>query len=417
MINSIHIKNFKSVVDLELEIGNFNVIIGENGAGKSNILEGIAFGAAASANKLDFEFLGSRGLRISNPETMFSAFNDLPENKKIFIEFIDKLKDINYYYNIINPENNKWVIEDRFIHSTEVKDLVEKLVFSNSKDKKRAISEIENDFEFVEFIKKLDKITSDIRKYLINDDSKDEIGEKEKNFFKKTFEEVLSKRISDDYISNFIIYSPEQTSLRKFEETNQIYPLGIKGEGIFQYLKNLDISKAKNKKLITEIKKNMLLLDWYEDFEIPDNLLKNETSISIRDRFLKHDLKSFDQRSTNEGFLFILFYSILFCSKDTPSFFAIDNIDSGLNPKLTKYLIQNLAKLAKKHNKQVIVTTHSPAVLDGLNLKDDSQRLFVAKRNDEGYTVTKRILYKSERRMKLSEIWTNGFIGGLPENF
>ena len=47
MIDKITIKNFKSVVDLELNLGRFNVLIGENGCGKSNILEGIAVGSAA----------------------------------------------------------------------------------------------------------------------------------------------------------------------------------------------------------------------------------------------------------------------------------------------------------------------------------------------------------------------------------
>ena len=80
-------------------------------------------------------------------------------------------------------------------------------------------------------------------------------------------------------------------------------------------------------------------------------------------------------------------------------------------------LTRNLAALAKKHNKQVIVTTHNPAILDGLNLQDDEQRLFVVRRNEEGHTKANRIPYKAEREKKLSEIWTNGFIGGLPENF
>ena len=71
----------------------------------------------------------------------------------------------------------------------------------------------------------------------------------------------------------------------------------------------------------------------------------------------------------------------------------------------------------KKHFKQIIVTTHNPAILDGLNLKDDSQRLFVISRNSEGHTRAERINYNEKRTMKLSEVWTKGFIGGLPENF
>jgi AAA15 family ATPase/GTPase len=80
MIKSVKISNFKSVVDLTMELGSFNVLIGENGCGKSNILEAIAFGAAASADKLDNEFLGSRGIRVTNPDFMFSAFSVLKTN-------------------------------------------------------------------------------------------------------------------------------------------------------------------------------------------------------------------------------------------------------------------------------------------------------------------------------------------------
>ena len=61
MIRRITIENFKSIDRLEL--GRVNVFISENGCGKSNILEAIGFGAAAAANKLDHEFLVSRGIR------------------------------------------------------------------------------------------------------------------------------------------------------------------------------------------------------------------------------------------------------------------------------------------------------------------------------------------------------------------
>jgi len=76
MVNKIHIKNFKSVYDLELELGRFNVFIGENGSGKSNILEAVAFGSAASANLLGNEFLASRGIRVTDSNLMFSAFSN-----------------------------------------------------------------------------------------------------------------------------------------------------------------------------------------------------------------------------------------------------------------------------------------------------------------------------------------------------
>ena len=55
--------------------------------------------------------------------------------------------------------------------------------------------------------------------------------------------------------------------------------------------------------------------------------------------------------------------------------------------------------------------------LDALDLKDDEQRLFVARRDIDGHTRATRIKHKAERTQKLSEVWMNGYIGGLPDNF
>ena len=77
MIDSITIKNFKSVQDLTLDLGRFNVLIGANGSGKSNILEAIAFGAAARSGNLNYTFLSPR-IRVSSPNhrLMKSAFKE-----------------------------------------------------------------------------------------------------------------------------------------------------------------------------------------------------------------------------------------------------------------------------------------------------------------------------------------------------
>ena len=115
--------------------------------------------------------------------------------------------------------------------------------------------------------------------------------------------------------------------------------------------------------------------------------------------------------------MYLLFYLTLFISDDTPSFFAIDNLEASFNPKLCREITKRLILLAKKHNKQVIATTHSPAILDGLDINNNDERLFVIRRNIDGYTKANRIEYKTENNLALSEAWLKGYIGGLPENF
>ena len=132
------------------------------------------------------------------------------------------------------------------------------------------------------------------------------------------------------------------------------------------------------------------MIDWFESFDIPEDLSPGERSIRIRDRYLP-EKTLFDQRSANEGFLFLLFYVTLFISPETPAFFSIDNIDSSLNPKLCIALLQQIVMLAKEYGKQVIITTHNPAVLDGLDLHDHEQRLLVVERNKVGHTRVRRV--------------------------
>ncbi|MDP1969831.1 MAG: AAA family ATPase, partial [Methylobacter sp.] len=89
MITNITIKNYKSIIDVPLSLSRVNVFIGENGAGKSNILEAIALVGAASANKLDNEFLASRGVRITQAEYMRPAFPGTNSTESISISVVD----------------------------------------------------------------------------------------------------------------------------------------------------------------------------------------------------------------------------------------------------------------------------------------------------------------------------------------
>jgi predicted ATPase len=412
MIKEITIKNFKSIAELKLELGRFNVLIGENGSGKTNVLEAVAFGAAAAADKLDNEFLSSRGIRVTGPEFMRSAFDAGTKNDEITLSFIsDDIPDINFHLTNDNKPYSKWVCEGEAAFSLKV---------MQSLEKKQNM--------FKKKIKKLEKLEKEHK----------ETFEKEFQIFKdelKTFSHTVfgifrKARMfqSDDSegpflvtkvldLSHFIIYSPENTSLRTFEKEGQILPLGIKGEGLFKLVKNLSMDK--DKKPIEEIKENLKLMDWFEDFQLPEAIAPNEFVLKIKDRFLNSQLNYFDQRSSNEGFLFLLFYLALFISKDTPTFFAVDNLEASFNPKLCVEVSKTLIRLCNKKKKQVIVTTQNPSILDGINLNNPDERLFVIKRNTQGHTIAKRITAKPESKtpVKLSDAWTRGYIGGLPKNF
>ena len=367
-LSNLEIKNYKSIRELKLNVGRINFLIGENGCGKSNTLEALTFAAAAEAEKMDNEFLASRGIRVTEPQLMRSAF------EKGYVS-----EDIEIKLTLRSPKEDN----------------------------------------------------GNKTLYLLRNENKP--YSKWRN---------VNSSTENSSIADFIIYSPENSSLRNLEKEGQIQPLGIYGEGLF---KLLSVTQEEEPEAFEEIVNALELFGWYESIDIPKDSSTLNRKIQLQDCYLK---LSFDQRSANEGFLLVLFYITLVVSKYTPKIFAIDNIDTSLNPKLCTKLIKELTRLAKKYEKQIFVTAHNPAILDGIDLGDEEQRLIVVSRNRDGHTecetlslenkpksstktrllklfkddeeILKKIEEKfnnSEEPIKLSEAFLRGYLGGLPTGF
>lgn len=411
MVENIRIRNYKSIVDLTLDLGRFNVIIGTNGCGKSNILEAITMASAASQNKLDAESLKNRGIRETEPQFMVNAFDDIEQKDSNSIIQID-IKSNEYpevtsaiirYSNQEREWKNQGDISDEaygLILSKEVNELLKSLI-----EKSKSYDSDTLRKEFIELLN--NERYKDFLTFTIN--NKGNINE---NAIEKTFGKSFLEPLT---VAKYISFRPVEKILRDFNSYTT-YPLGNRGEGLFQYLKQLS-EDENNRGLFDNINDGLRMLDWFDGFNIPDGLLSNEYKLSIGDKFLKDSLHYFDQRSTNEGFLYLLFFLTLFNSKDTPQFFAVDNIETSFNPGLCQSLTKYLIKTTKENAKQVILTTHNPFVLDGMDLSDDEIRLFVCRRNIEGHTKIERVKYREDRRMSLSELWMSGLIGALPDNF
>ena len=400
MITNINIKNYKSVVDVDLPLGRFNLLIGANGCGKSNILECIALGAAASSDKLEYEYFANRGIRVVEPHfMMLPAFEDIKANS-ITIAMTDNNK-LSSSFNILYNSNVKparW--ETDSINSNLFVSYLTSQIQQDTTDKN----------EFADAIDKLE-----VFKNSIVDIKKEFQGDFRFKISKQKLDSVMYVNPS---VTQFLIYSLEESKLRKADNSNRTYPLGRHGEGLFAYLKEM-AQRPEAVDFFNEIKDNLKVLDWFDDMQVPSNQLSSEFNLKLKDNYLSETLNTFDQRSTNEGFLYLLFYFTLVISDETPNFFAIENIDTALNPKLCREVIERLVKLARKHDKQIIATTHNPAILDGINLSDNEQKLMVVQRSIDGYTKV-RTIKKEEvvsSDLPLSQLWIQGYIGGLPNNF
>jgi energy-coupling factor transporter ATP-binding protein EcfA2 len=419
MIRKIHIKNFKSVQDVVLLLGRVNVFIGENGSGKSNLLEAVAFVSAAANKKLDNEFLASRGIRVVSPKFMRAAFAE-SSNQDVIIGVTADDPQVSAEFHLRADDGPYPIWRDVANESMSIS-LAGEVFKLNGESRGEG-----NSRDFVEKFTKI--IEESLLRTRVTEPSVSRRSPAVEHLEPQELREV-SRRVAMKLLENaavqasrlvvpqFMIYSPENHFLRTFEIEGQVQPLGIRGEGLFKLLQSLAHDVVRWGALV----ESLSLLEWFEDIRISADLDPLERKIELRDKFISKEHEFFDQRSSNEGLLFILFYLALFLSPETPEFFAVDNVDVSLNPKLCAELMRRLVVFAADCHKQTILTTHNPAVLDGLNLLDDEQRLFVVSRDTAGRTRVHRVTAPrplgKEPPVKLSEAFMRGILGGLPQNF
>ena len=405
MLEKITIKNFKSIYNDTIDLGRVNVFIGENGCGKSNILEAVAFAGALKNNKtVDSEILFSKGVRIAKPDLMRSSFLgkkqgeieiEITTNNTTFkcLPIAKDKEDINTIWED-KDENIQIILDNKIVGKTL-------LDFFETEEGKSLIKKIN-----------IDKNIKDASEKLGN-----EIVEKA---LKTKIGNLTVAYIS---IEDFVLYTLNTPALRGFTNESRKEPVGINGE-------NLDVLIANfTKEELLELKKYSYFIDWLDDFVVDEHdqmklkgykLNRSKSRLYFTDKFMARKNNLFSAENANEGILHVLFYLSVMISHRTPKFFAIDNIESALNPHLCRYLMTEICNLAKLKDKQLLITTHNPAILDGLDLFDDEIRLFEVYRNEQGHTTTRRITLKPNpdtNKYKLSELWTRGFLGAISQNF
>ena len=362
MIETITVKNFKSITDMTLSLGNVNVFIGANGSGKSNILEAIAMVAAERSAQIEVNSMIQKGIRIAKPDLMISSFYGQPSNSTINVNISGTEGErIKYAVTNLAPED---------IYSTWNAPWSTGARRGNIK----------------EAVEKTDKLR--------------------------------------EYLSKYLIYSLSINALRGLTSDSLQYPLGLNGEGLDVLLNNIP------KEEIMQIKESAKdYISWIEDIFFDSEeiykmqgykLGRSKSNLYFRDKFMQKKNNLFSAEIAKDGALELFFYLTVFVWMYSPDFFAFDYIENGVIPRLCRFLMKKICEWAVKKGKQVLITTHNPAILDGLNLNDGSQRLYVVTRNDEGKTQAKRIKTKEqtgEQRMMLSEMWMKGLIGGVPYNF
>jgi predicted ATPase len=413
MIHELTIKNYKSILDHTIELGRINVFIGENGCGKTNILEAVAMAGAALTDKLSVEELFNRGMRVAKPSIMRSSFPGA-RAKEIVLGFA------------FASEPPDEILHRELRIAAEEGAAAEVRWFESSKDWRpvywgagREENEKTRDGH------ETPVLIGDAQLVTLWQNFEATLHPEAQSKFRSLLNVAAARPRAQlaGLLGDFAIYNANVLALRGLQTVSRRTPVGIFGE-------TLDVAiSALKPEVWTDLLERAKCVSWLDDIVVdPTDQLKyqghklgkSQSALYFHDKHMRRKNNVFSAENVNEGVLHVLFHLTLFVSEGTPKILGIDNIDTALNPQLCRDLMKQLAELAVRHDKQALITTHNPATLDGLNLNDDAQRLFVVYRNDEGHTVTRRIKAKPQpegQKLKLSELWMRGHLGGIPRNF
>ena len=395
MLESLTVKTFKSLENVTVHLGVVNVFIGPNGGGKSNLLEALGILACAANGRVDDQALLSRGVRPGLPalyKTAFPArngdrvpphlfFSGTGDAEKYEVSLHNPLKDPAPAWRF---KTENWEVEGERIVGRGPRQAIKIDPYRGLAALRAAESPSSNENDLL------------------------------------------------GLLQNYVIYTPTTAVLRGVaQETQPRDPLGLSGGNLPRATSELLRQRGQDD-LSRRIYKDVLeLIDWAKTFDstASHQMLLSPTAaaskqvVRFKDRFMREKRNDLSGYDVSEGALFALFLAVLSGHHRSPRLCSVDNADHGLNPRMARALVDKLCGwyLSVDVERQLLLTTHNPLILDGLPLEDDRVRLFTVSRTRSGRTsirrvkINDRLLKKAKEGWSLSRLWVMGHLGGMPD--
>lgn len=407
VLRSVRIRNFKSILDQTLDLGRLNLLIGINGAGKSNFLEAMGMFSLAVEGRIDSAGMAARGMRLSTPSVFKSSFRNRKRAANFHLEatFDTVRYSVDLGTTPDQPEAAAWGFHAESLIRGPEYHQSDSIAGQSNRGASIAgvppsnMGRFKRNQGIIPFARALGAVPEDVDAVL-------------------------------EALQQFAIYAPSTPILRGVAgDPSQKSPLGLYGGGLATALDSL-VSRQEPLQLVKDF---FSLLKWFHSLGIrpPDPELQSShvhtgnRVVFFQDRFMRRDFSQLYAYDVSEGALYVLFVLLLLLLADTPPILALDNVDSALNPGLARNLIIWMSETLERNlTRQVFLTTHHPTALDGLDLFNPDHRLFVVSRNQKsGATEFKRIQPpegmtregwgEQYGEMRLSEIWLTGALGGM----
>lgn len=351
-IKNIYVDNFKSLVDFRIDLAKFNCLVGLNGSGKSTFLQFIDFLSQLMKGKMN-EWLSKRELTKDCLPFYRDNKSERINFKLSFSHHFDDGSETPGYW-----ESEYWT--------------------SGSYCLKETLKIGQYEFQ--------SKNYSNIPKeYILQDEDQNKIVEGKINF---NYEGSIFSQLEDEAIpGEFKLFKETLDSIQMF---GQLMPyqlkknikenfcsIGYEGEHLSAFVHQLsDKKRAGVTRKLKEV---------YPSFGFfKSNILEDQSKeLMIGDVFHHGNLTyQTSARYINDGLLRVIAFLSEIESRDQVLLF--DEIENGINPELIGFLLKEFIN----SDKQIVVTTHSPLVLNYLDDETAIPGVHFFYKTPEGHTRT-----------------------------
>ncbi len=384
MLKRVSIQNFKSLKDITLDLQKVNLLIGPNNSGKTNFLKALEFFSLAlkrTSNNKSIEFTFKHkggGINIIFSKEDFDKYSERKNIENLALQINSNRKNLEHWYS------------------------------SNPLDIVKTNPTI--------FLIQEDNFWDSINNYIDLDLSM--------SFHEKTF-----------YYKDVPIYKPDTNKLDKpapigrgdnfvaadtsnliafFDKIRDEYP------NVFDQIKT-DLAKCVPE--FTEIN--------FQNIASTEELVKQFGDKTFKRIGLTNGKQKtiYWADELSEGTLYFLALLCIINQPNPPKLLLLEEPEKGIHPRRIHEVIQFIFRLVEEKDIQVIMTTHSPVVLDMFAEMPES--VFIFDKDEEGATHVKNlqrdVIEPDTAKSKelgiepprytdaLGDSWTIGFLGGVPK--
>jgi len=366
MITRLVIENYKSIKSVDIELNSINILIGSNGAGKSNFISFFKLLNSITRKRLQYfvdEESGANNI----------LFHGLKESDHIYSRIELKNKDDSTYYKFtLNPNTDEGLFFSE-----------EYLGYRDDKNYKKYYDYSVNLAHGLESnLDKNEEMTKRVRSIIRNRLNKYKVYH-----FQDTSRTAKVKQ-SFNIFDNETLYDDARnlaSFLYKLKETNMIS--------------------------LKKIEKTIQLIAPYFDSFILKPDFKNNEQIKLFWREKNSDML-FNASHLSDGTLRMICLITLFLQPSPPETIILDEPELGLHP-FALTILSDLIKSISKKGVQVIISTQSIPLVDKFELND----IIVVEKNGKASTFNRLNIDDFENwinEYSIGELWEKNLLGGRP---